>query len=197
MKAHFSSSGEDGFTLVELLVVIAIIGILAGLLVPAILAAQERARRAHCMNNLGQFGKALLMYAMDHNELYSTNLVELAAQGYVPEPQLFKCRSDKWRTAPTSIGDITSETADSHCSYNLLTRETDGSRTGGSSPFTMIVACDKNGGDGNVTASGFGGNHGGAGGAVLYGGGAVRWVPVSAWNSNAWGTADLDSVSGF
>lgn len=197
MRANVSGSRREGFTLVELLVVIAIIGILAGLLIPAVLAAQERARRAHCMNNLDQFGNALLMYAMDHNELYPTSLVELAAADYVPEPQLFKCRSDKWRTAPASIGDITAATADIHCSYNLVTREADGSQAGGSSPFTMMVACDKNGGDGNVTASGFGGNHGVAGGAVLYGGGSVRWVPASSWNTNAWGTADLDSVSGF
>jgi prepilin-type N-terminal cleavage/methylation domain-containing protein len=100
------SSRRESFTLVELLVVIAIIGVLAGLLLPALLGSRRTALQAQCKSNLRQLWMAVKSYRNEHDDYYpyaaqlpSLKLNELpricdVLEQYAGNARLFRCPAD-------------------------------------------------------------------------------------------------------
>jgi len=109
-------SSQKAFTLIELLAIIAIIGVLAGLILPAVQKSREKARQSYCKNNLHQLALGIDMWKNDHGGAMPQWLSSLYPQ-YVANQQSYICKSDNTKgmdgSRPNDIeGDQYAETDD-------------------------------------------------------------------------------------
>ncbi len=93
-------NNQRGFTLIELLVVIAIIAILAGLILPSLASAKERAKRIKCMSNLRQITIALREFSLEHEGYYPWHTDPTEGGTYGPKA------ADGWRNFMAASADL-------------------------------------------------------------------------------------------